>query len=61
MAPPAIKVGAIGVAVTPLRPSGKIEIDGARHDVVAELGFIDIGKEVRVVSVTDFRISVEAV
>jgi membrane-bound serine protease (ClpP class) len=61
MSPPAIKVGAIGVAVTPLRPSGKIEIDGTRHDVVAELGFIDIGKEVRVVSVTDFRISVEAV
>lgn len=61
MSPPSIKVGDIGVAVTPLRPSGKIEIDGNRHDVVAELGFIDTGMKVRVVSVTDFRISVEAV
>lgn len=61
MTPPVIRIGDSGVAVTPLRPSGKVEINGVRHDVVAELGFIDSGKQVRVVSVTDFRISVEAV
>lgn len=59
MAAPTIQVGDVGVAVTPLRPAGKIEVDGVRHDVVTEVGFVDVGKQVRVVSVTDFRISVE--
>ncbi|HEX8878375.1 MAG TPA: NfeD family protein, partial [Phycisphaerales bacterium] len=61
MAAPTIKVGDVGTTVTPLRPAGKVEIDGVRHDVVNEVGFVDVGKQVRVVSVTDFRISVEPV
>jgi membrane-bound ClpP family serine protease len=54
-----IKVGDRGIAVTPLRPAGKIEINGRLHDVVAEFGFIDRDKSVRVVSVTEFRVGVE--
>ncbi len=61
MAPPPVRVGDVGVTVTPLRPAGKVEINGVRHDVVNEVGFVDAGKEVRVLSVTDFRISVEPV
>ena len=37
-------VGQTGVARTALRPSGVVEIDGARHDVVAESAMIDAGE-----------------
>ncbi|MBX3390154.1 MAG: hypothetical protein KF691_11970 [Phycisphaeraceae bacterium] len=61
MAEDPVRVGDIGVATTPLRPSGKIEIDGRLHDVVAEFGFIDSGQRVKVVNVTPFRIGVDSV
>lgn len=44
-------VGRHGHAVTPLRPSGKIEIDGDSHDVVAEGEFIAVGEPVEVLRV----------
>ncbi|MBS0191138.1 MAG: hypothetical protein U0573_15015 [Phycisphaerales bacterium] len=56
-----VRVGDEGVAATPLRPSGKMDLNGKLHDVVAEFGFIDQGSRVRVVSVTPFRIGVESV
>jgi membrane-bound serine protease (ClpP class) len=55
----AVAPGAIGVAVTPLRPSGRVQIDDRIIDVVSELGFIGAGQRVRVVSVGEFRITVE--
>ena len=61
MADDPVRIGDVGVATTPLRPSGKIEIGGRLHDVVAEFGFIDSGQRVRVVNVTPFRIGVDAV
>ncbi len=33
--------GKQGIAVTVLRPSGKIEVDGVRYDAVSEMGMID--------------------
>lgn len=42
-------VGREGHALTPLRPSGHIEIDGRRYDGLAEEGFIPEGAVVRVV------------
>ncbi|MFO0860798.1 MAG: NfeD family protein [Phycisphaerales bacterium] len=56
-----VQVGEIGRATTPLRPSGKVEIRGTLHDVVAEFGFVESGAQVRVVSVSPFRIGVDAV
>lgn len=56
-----VRVGDKGIAATPLRPAGKVDIDGKLHDVVAEFGFIDSGQPVQVVSVTAFRIGVDAV
>ncbi len=56
-----IAVGDTGITVTPLRPSGKAEINGRLHDVIAEFGMVEIGKPVKVASVTPFRIGVEAV
>lgn len=42
-------IGCEGRAVTVLRPSGKVLIDGEMYDGVSESGFIDRGKPVRVV------------
>ena len=39
----------VGIARTPLRPGGTVEIDGKRVDVIAEGGFIDEGTTVRVI------------
>jgi membrane-bound serine protease (ClpP class) len=55
-----VKIGEIGKTVTPLRPSGTAEFGDTFLDVVSEFGFIDAGQAVRVRSVTDYRIGVEA-
>jgi membrane-bound serine protease (ClpP class) len=44
-----VLVGREGVAVTPLRPSGKVEVDGMTLDVVAESEFVDTGSKITVV------------
>lgn len=61
MADDDLRVGDTGIATTPLRPAGKIDIDGRLHDVVAEFGFVDAGERVKVVNITPFRIGVDAV
>lgn len=43
-------LGKVGRAVTPLRPTGVVEIDGARIEVVTEGDFIASGSDVRVVA-----------
>lgn len=53
------QVGHEGVALTPLRPAGKVRIGEEEFDVVSELGFVDAGCRVRVIQVTPFRIAVE--
>lgn len=50
-----------GTAVTDLRPIGLVEIDGQRHDAVAEGGLIDRGAPVRVTGVDGLQIRVRAV
>jgi len=42
-------VGETGIAATSLRPSGKVMIDDELYDAVAESGFIDKGKEIKVI------------
>ncbi|MBL0922524.1 MAG: NfeD family protein [Phycisphaerales bacterium] len=54
-------VGAEGVAATDLRPVGTIRIDGKRVEALAEVGMIEAGARVRVVSVEGTRIRVRAV
>lgn len=53
------RVGDIGTALTPLRPSGRVQIGEDVIDASAEVGFIDAGTKVKVVSVTGFKIGVE--
>ena len=44
-------LGLTGRAITPLRPSGVIEIDGKRIEVTTEGGFVAAGSEVKVVAI----------
>jgi membrane-bound serine protease (ClpP class) len=55
----AVKVGSPGVAITPLRPAGRVQLGDRVIDVVSEIGYIPAGAPVKVVNVTDFRIGVE--
>jgi membrane-bound serine protease (ClpP class) len=60
-AEPAPALGATGVALTPMLPSGRIEIDGRVIDAVSDFGTIRKGSRVRVTSVDGIRVGVEAV
>jgi len=51
-------IGHPGRALTPLRPSGKVEFDGRRLDGVSEGGMIPTGAEVRAVGVRSGRLVV---
>jgi membrane-bound serine protease (ClpP class) len=51
-------LGRTGTALSPLRPSGLAELDGARVDVVSDGGFIDAGAAVEVIRVEGNRIVV---
>lgn len=53
--------GRRGVTATPLRPSGAVEIDGERVDVVSEGGFLPPGQEVVVVKVEGRRVVVRPI
>jgi len=57
---PVVKVGASGQALTPLRPSGTVEIGGVRVDAVSEGEYIPAGTMVQVVKVVGGRVTVRA-
>ena len=52
-------VGRGGVAQSPLRPSGRVEIDGALYDAKSALGYVDAGTAVIVTGVEGWSIVVE--
>jgi len=58
---PLPKVGATGVAMTPLHPSGIIRIDGQRYDVIADGSIIEEGAAVEVIEVMGSVIKVRAI
>lgn len=58
-AAPALRVGMTGLALTPLRPAGRVQIGDQIVDVVSDVGYIPAGTTVRVVSVSEFRVVVE--
>jgi membrane-bound serine protease (ClpP class) len=47
-----------GKAVTPMRPSGAIEIEGKRYDAVSEGSFINTGETIKVTKIEGYRIVV---
>jgi membrane-bound serine protease (ClpP class) len=54
-------LGARGVAVTALYPSGQIEVAGRRYEARVEVGSVGAGAAVMVTKVTDFGLVVEVV
>jgi membrane-bound serine protease (ClpP class) len=54
-------LGRTGVAVTDLRPSGKVRLGDTIHDVVGQMAWIDRGSPVRVVDVDGVRVMVARV
>ncbi|MCE7974018.1 MAG: hypothetical protein DYG92_06780 [Leptolyngbya sp. PLA1] len=58
-APGAPAIGESGIAITVMRPAGRVEIGGVIVDAVAEFGMIEAGTRVRVTSVDGMRVGVE--
>ncbi len=52
--------GRTGTTLTPLRPSGAIEIDDQSIDVISDGQYIEIGTRVRIIDVSGNRVVVEA-
>jgi membrane-bound serine protease (ClpP class) len=52
-------VGLTGIAVTPLFPSGQVEISGCRYEARLAVGFADAGTTVRVVDNNRISLTVE--
>lgn len=52
-------IGKEGIAITPLRPAGIVEIEGNRVNVQTDGSFIDANQKVTVVSVENLRIIVK--
>ena len=52
-------LGAIGVAVSPLRPAGKMQFGDEFVDVVAEGGYIAPGTRVQVIEIEGNRVVVK--
>jgi len=55
----AIPLGSVGIATTPLRTAGRVEVDGRLVDAQSEDGFISPGTRVRVVASDRFGVRVE--
>ncbi|HPS84912.1 MAG TPA: NfeD family protein, partial [Bacteroidales bacterium] len=51
-------VGKTGVALTILRPAGKIEIDGEQYDATAQIGYIEKGENIRIVAYENMQLIV---
>lgn len=56
-----VRPGAVGIALTPLRPAGRVQIGDKIVDVVSDMGFVPTGGAIRVLTVDHFRVSVEPI
>jgi len=57
----AVSTGVEGVVVSPLRPTGTIEIAGRRYEARSEVGELAAGARIRVVRRSDFGLIVEGI
>lgn len=53
--PPPVHIGQEGVTVSQLRPSGEVDFDDLRIEVLSEYGIIEPGTRVKVVAITNDR------
>jgi len=54
-------LGAVGVVITPLRPVGMCDFAGQRVECVAESGYVNKGKKVKVIEVESTQLTVRAI
>ena len=54
-------LGAVGVVLTPLRPVGMCDLSGHRVECVAESGYVDKGKKVKVINVESTQVTVRII
>jgi membrane-bound ClpP family serine protease len=54
-------IGAIGTVVTPLRPVGMCNFSGQRLECVAESGYVDKDKKVKVIKIESTQLTVRVI
>jgi len=54
-------LGAVGVVLTPLRPVGMCDFSGHRVECVAESGYVDKGKKIKVINVESTQLTVRII
>ena len=54
-------LGKVGVVITPLRPVGMCDFAGKRVECVAESGYVDKGKKVKVIDVESTQLTVRKI
>ena len=54
-------IGKTGEALTPLRPTGLILLDGERYEALSKDGYINSGEELRVIAKDNFRVVVKKI
>ena len=54
-------LGAEGIVLTPLRPVGMCDFSGQRLECVAESGYVDKGKKVKVIDVESTQLTVRII
>jgi len=54
-------LGAAGLVITPLRPVGMCDFSGQRLECVAESGYVDKGKSVKVIHVQGTQLTVRVI
>jgi membrane-bound ClpP family serine protease len=54
-------LGQIGVAISPLRPIGMCDFSGKRIECVAESGYVEKGKKVKVIRVQQTQLTVRVI
>jgi len=54
-------LGAVGFVITPLRPVGMCDFAGQRVECVAEGGYVDKGKKVKIIDVESTQLTVRVI